>query len=186
MAKSLNPQPDCLDFELLPATPLVPNAGSVRLYADATSGDLAAIKADGTSALPGGTPGGVAGDVQFKSAAGAFTNVQGIAGIVNNIANVDSSGNFQMGSSGGMSFGAVGPVEFSGQSLDYEAENGNVSLTATGGSVSITASSEIFLNTQVNLTLQVFANNADAIAGGLQQGDLYRNGANPDLVCVVH
>lgn len=34
--------------------------------------------------------------------------------------------------------------------------------------------------------LQVFANNAKAVAGGLAVGALYRNGADPDLVCVVH
>jgi hypothetical protein len=34
--------------------------------------------------------------------------------------------------------------------------------------------------------LLVFANNAAAIAGGLRVGNLYRTGADPDLVCVVH
>jgi len=36
------------------------------------------------------------------------------------------------------------------------------------------------------LTLPVYANNGAAIAGGLVSGELYRNGADPDLVCVVH
>lgn len=35
-------------------------------------------------------------------------------------------------------------------------------------------------------TLQVFANNAAALGGGLVAGDLYRTGADPDVVCVVH
>lgn len=34
--------------------------------------------------------------------------------------------------------------------------------------------------------LQVFANNAAAVAGGLAVGDLYRTNGDPDLVCVVH
>jgi hypothetical protein len=34
--------------------------------------------------------------------------------------------------------------------------------------------------------LQVFANNAAAIAGGLTVGAFYRTGGNPDVVCVVH
>jgi hypothetical protein len=34
--------------------------------------------------------------------------------------------------------------------------------------------------------LVVYANNAAAVAGGLAVGELYRNGANPDVVCVVH
>ena len=34
--------------------------------------------------------------------------------------------------------------------------------------------------------LQIYANNAAAIAGGLVVGDFYRTGADPDVVCVVH
>ena len=34
--------------------------------------------------------------------------------------------------------------------------------------------------------LQVFANNAAAVAGGLQVGQFYRTGGNPDAVCAVH
>lgn len=34
--------------------------------------------------------------------------------------------------------------------------------------------------------LPIFANNAAAIAGGLSAGALYRTGADPDPVCVVH
>jgi hypothetical protein len=34
--------------------------------------------------------------------------------------------------------------------------------------------------------LTIYANNAAAVAGGLAVNDLYRNGADPDLVCVVH
>lgn len=36
------------------------------------------------------------------------------------------------------------------------------------------------------LSLSVFANNAAAISGGLTAGKLYRTGANPDAVCIVH
>ena len=34
--------------------------------------------------------------------------------------------------------------------------------------------------------LPVFVNNAAAIAGGLTAGNLYRTGADPDPVCIVH
>lgn len=34
--------------------------------------------------------------------------------------------------------------------------------------------------------LLIFSSNANAIAGGLVAGNLYRNGADPDFVCVVH
>lgn len=35
-------------------------------------------------------------------------------------------------------------------------------------------------------TVPVYANNAAAITGGLTVGAIYRNGANPDLLCIVH
>lgn len=35
-------------------------------------------------------------------------------------------------------------------------------------------------------TLPVYANNAAAISGGLIAGNLYRTGADPDTVCIVH
>lgn len=38
----------------------------------------------------------------------------------------------------------------------------------------------------IRLALTIYANNAAAVAGGLVAGDFYRNGADPDLVCVVH
>jgi hypothetical protein len=34
--------------------------------------------------------------------------------------------------------------------------------------------------------LTTYATNAAAIAGGLRAGDLYKTGADPDVVCVVH
>lgn len=34
--------------------------------------------------------------------------------------------------------------------------------------------------------MPVYANNAAAVAGGLPVGALYRNGADPDHVCIVH
>lgn len=50
-------------------------------------------------------------------------------------------------------------------------QNGN--LTAKGPNINFAG-------------LQVFANNADAIAGGLNQWDLYRTGSDPDVICIVH
>lgn len=35
-------------------------------------------------------------------------------------------------------------------------------------------------------TLPIYANNAAAISGGLVAGDLFRTGADPDHICVVH
>lgn len=40
--------------------------------------------------------------------------------------------------------------------------------------------------TAVSSSLPIYANNAAAIAGGLVAGDLYRSGADPDILYVVH
>ena len=42
------------------------------------------------------------------------------------------------------------------------------------------------INTLNLKTLSVYANNAAAVAGGLAVGQLYRTGADPDVVCIVH
>jgi hypothetical protein len=34
--------------------------------------------------------------------------------------------------------------------------------------------------------IPVYANNAAAKADGLVEGDIYRTGGDPDLICVVH
>lgn len=39
---------------------------------------------------------------------------------------------------------------------------------------------------KLRLNLPVYANNSAALAGGLQVGDLYRTGDDPDQVCIVH
>lgn len=66
---------------------------------------------------------------------------------------------------------------------DAEVRTSSVSgayMDFTGGRVGINAGAPYITG------LQVFANNAAAITGGLAAGDLYRTGATPDLVCVVH
>jgi hypothetical protein len=35
-------------------------------------------------------------------------------------------------------------------------------------------------------SLDIYANNAAAVAGGLAAGDLYRTNGDPDTICVVH
>ena len=53
----------------------------------------------------------------------------------------------------------------------------------TTGTDSIISPAELQL---VPHTLAIYANNAAAVAGGLVAGQLYRTGADPDVVCVVH
>jgi len=49
-----------------------------------------------------------------------------------------------------------------------------------------TPQTKVDLATQASGILPIYANNAAALAGGLRAGSLYRTGADPDVVCVVH
>lgn len=51
---------------------------------------------------------------------------------------------------------------------------------------SVDANGKVFSKVAPSFALQVFANNAAALAGGLAVKDFYRTGADPDVVCVVH
>jgi hypothetical protein len=44
----------------------------------------------------------------------------------------------------------------------------------------------IFTSPMTISGVQVFANNAAAVAAGLTPGQLYRTGADPDIIAVVH
>jgi hypothetical protein len=57
---------------------------------------------------------------------------------------------------------------------------------AIGNGTAANASGKLTLANLKVTGLAVYANNAAAIAGGLSAGDLYRTGADPDPVCVVH
>lgn len=82
--------------------------------------------------------------------------------------------------------------------VNFDTTNGDPDVTSrinflSGEGIQFTASQAgaagfiRFNTTHLNApNLQVFANNAAAISGGLNVGDLYRTGANPDPVCVVH
>lgn len=201
MAQPLNPQPDCLDFELLPATPLVPAANSIRVYADATSGDLAAIKADGTSALPGGMPAGATGDVQFNNGgafgnandvfSGAVLEIDGSENLIIDLSSggggvvftggafiADVTGNLDFESTGGdVTFqSSGGGVTLQGTQVQVAAIGGNVTIGSDNGTLIITEAGAVTLvNTSISIPgLQVFANNAAALSGGLVATNLYR------------
>lgn len=112
-------------------------------------------------------------------AAGGELNVQGslqIEATVGNINLISTNGqaNWQ---SGAITLIAEGG---GGVTLDSTSIPSNIFIQAGTAQITIDA-------THVNIpALQVFANNADAITGGLIQSDLYRTGADPDVVCIVH
>lgn len=70
--------------------------------------------------------------------------------------------------------------------IDYEAGDLQFYTTPTVG-VGVILRFSIKSNGHTNIVgVPVYANNAAAVAGGLVAGDLYRTGADPDPVCIVH
>ena len=94
----------------------------------------------------------------------------------------DLGGNFSLIGSGAVNFDTTNGPPNSGARISFLSGE-SIIFQATQDSTGQIQ----FQSNHVNLpNLQVFANNAAAIAGGLVAGDLYRTGANPDPVCVVH
>lgn len=63
--------------------------------------------------------------------------------------------------------------------LQREFGMGDTNLGNTANKVNMKAQTLNLAN------VQTFANNAAAVAGGLVAGDVYKNGADPDLLCIV-
>jgi hypothetical protein len=148
----------------------------------------------------GALPGGSSGDVQLN-VSGAFGNAEGF----------DTTAQFSYtnamraigGTDGGQHVIAAGPTSNNSIALDgnafscdcvetgaqvqFEADS-TIEFESNTDAVDFTAATIIsFTAPKYNVNaLQIFANNAAAISGGLAAGDLYRTGANPDPVCVVH
>lgn len=105
-----------------------------------------------------------------------FTNT-GKAYIGNNGGNLTFSSSNEFRFSNDISIKKTAPVlKLNDLSTDVTIANssGNVYINpAAGKSIKISG-------------LQVYANNAAALAGGLTAGMLYRTGGDPDFVCVVH
>ena len=71
--------------------------------------------------------------------------------------------------------------------LEPHASNRRVSTEAVPEQVVIYPLSDLrLLAGPAVVATPVHANNAAALAGNLAVGDLYRTGADPDVVCVVH
>lgn len=69
--------------------------------------------------------------------------------------------------------------------LATTAQSGTGSLVMTGGATLTTVTLDATASASIT-NLPVYANNAAAITGGLVAGNLYRTGADPDFVAVVH
>lgn len=76
--------------------------------------------------------------------------------------------------------------------IDIASFNGDFNLSSANGGIEISNAGTVILSSSATppkysiLSLPIFASNAAAISGGLTSNDLYRTGADPDLVCVVH
>lgn len=77
--------------------------------------------------------------------------------------------------------GTVAIVDGVNSNITFDGA-GNIAITSVGGVITLNGGTPL----TTPLTLLIFANNAAAITGGLAVGDLYRTGADPDVVCVVH
>jgi hypothetical protein len=155
--------------------------------------DNAAVFGDGTEEHPlttaGGSsaPGGSTGDIQVNNN-GAFGNANSVeAGAIAKVVpgtgiEIESpaglvtyiTGN---GASGTVMVGVGGGVEITGVT----------SITITSNTGAIVLTSAAAPNPLYSIAnLPIFADNAAALAGGLVAGNLYRTGADPDTICVVH
>lgn len=155
----------------------------------------------------GGTPGGSNQQIQFNNN-GVFGGIPGaiydsgtdtltlatvsqLTGIgiggssenINIIAS-DSSpngGQVVIQSASFMSLDAGGDFQFSGSGVATIVANSDATIQSISGRVILQGSTATSV-----VGLQIFANNAAAISGGLAVNDLYRTGADPDVVCAVH
>lgn len=81
---------------------------------------------------------------------------------------------------------AVGPWLYVGAVGDNVTATYTIN-TADGGLGAAIPSTNTTAGMEYRLTgLQIYANNAAALAGGLVAGDVYRSGADPDILRVVH
>lgn len=122
-------------------------------------------------------------NIEFDSAANIiFTSTEQLTFNVGTNAIFNIQGNWSFIGSGNINFDTTNGNPDSSSRINFLSGE-SIVFQATQDSTG-----KIGLNsTHVNLpSLQVFANNAAAISGGLNAGDLYRTGANPDPVCVVH
>lgn len=96
-----------------------------------------------------------------------------------------------LGNGGGITVAGTLSIGFSSGGNAYAGADSGVSrllpgVIAVGNGAAGDFSGKLKATKLSVVGLQVFANNAAAIAGSLVAGDFYRTGADPDVVCVVH
>jgi hypothetical protein len=145
-------------------------SGDVYIHAGATihfeiAGDVFDITASGVWNLPIQHINGGA-----ISATGALQKSNASKQFVDAVAGIDYA--LPGGASGGL---AAGTYNYGSGPIIVNADNANHATAADGLTSAFTLPG-----------LPVYANNAAAVAAGMTPGQLYRTGANPDPLCVVH
>ncbi|MFZ2908005.1 MAG: hypothetical protein WA014_02565 [Minisyncoccia bacterium] len=92
--------------------------------------------------------------------------------------NVAAPASLKIAGPNGTGTGAVQGIELQTGAVQASGATAHVSTTRIG-------MKELHINLRLG-DIAVYANNAAALAGGLVAGDLYRTGADPDPVMIVH
>jgi hypothetical protein len=175
---------------------LASTVGNMQFESD--SGDVTFQASDGNAILQGAgvQVGAIGADVSISSDNGALSIAEdGTISLTSAGSSISATAqgditfrsqvgnaNFNAGEGNFVVLANAGTFEVLNGNMVFDATNNPSNITLQAGAAKIALSA-----THVNIPgLQVFANNAAAISGGLSTGDLYRTGANPDPVCVVH
>lgn len=121
----------------------------------------------------------------FLSRLGA--GIAGVTGAGGASASLNVQGNLGIGNSTGVTNGAASLVN--GVLISPAATAATPSIAAAGSDTNINLRLAPKGTGAVIITLAgvpIYANNAAASGGGLAQGSIYRTGADPDQVCIVH
>lgn len=88
----------------------------------------------------------------------------------------------------GGSYNGTAPITIAMDATDANTVSTIVARDASGNFAigQITAATLIAGVLQLSTLPPVYANNAAAIAGGLTVGDIFRSGADPDVLCITH
>jgi hypothetical protein len=133
-------------------------------------------------------------------------SVQNVTGSVTVSSGIVAGGSVQVGAAGGFNFATRGGISATADGvilLRNEAVDGFTILQLGGTSASFPGLKRSGTAIEIRLandsalaplrasqlrlsSLNIYTNNAAAIAAGLVAGDLYRSGADPDVVSIVH
>lgn len=142
----------------------------------------------------GGTPAGSTGDFQINNAGsfGTFVdiNASSLANLASNgLLTIDLANGLSLTASGGFGIALVAAAASLFMQGTLVEINGAFASgdTIIGNSANVLTLHDPNLRDVVSMPdLPVFANNAAALSGGLSVNNLYRTGADPDTICVVH